>query len=176
MTIKPGSMQIAISCDASYAIAGGHEQRKSHSGFCLGFIGADGVPDSYIIFCSLKQSIIAHSSMESELISATDSSKYAIWFQRLMVDLGEGGHGPMIMYQDNTGTIANLREGHGTFKATKHIEKDYYAITVNLIAPGKLMVVKQHTSEMAADLLTKPVIGTLAEFQSGRERLLGGSY
>jgi hypothetical protein len=174
LTIKPGSMQVAISCDASWAIAGGHEKRKSHSGFCIGFKGADGIADCYVIFCSLKQAIIAYSSMESELIAATEASKYGIWFQRLLKDFGEGDHGPMELQQDNTSTIAGILAGHGSFKATKHIEKDYYAITENLIVPGKMVVSKVHTSEMSADLLTKPVIAS--DFAEGRERLLGGTY
>jgi hypothetical protein len=174
LTIKPGSMQVAISCDASWAIAGGHEKRKSHSGFCIGFKGAASFDDCYLIFCSLKQSIVAYSSMESELIAATEASKYAIWFQRLMEDFGEGDHGPMELQQDNTSTIAGILTGHGSFKATKHIEKDYYAITENLIVPGKMVVAKVHTSEMSADLLTKPVIAS--DFAEGRARLLGGTY
>ena len=79
----------------------------------------------------------------------------------------------MELQQDNTATIRNLLVGHGTFKATKHIEQRYYAITKDLIKPGKMVVTKVHTSDMAADLLTKPVIKF--EFQKGVERMIGVS-
>ena len=102
----PTSTEIVIAADASY---GEHEDGKSQSAACIGLRsfrnGIDGA--SYFIFGSLKQTIVAKSSREGELIAANYGVDYGILLQQLLEEMGYG-HNVMILLQDNTSTIGSI--------------------------------------------------------------------
>ena len=65
---------------------------------------------------------------------------------------------PVIMQQDNKSTIIVAGQGTGTFKRTKHICVRYYWIK-QLMDEGFLELQYMPTKEIAADLLSKPLVG-----------------
>ena len=152
LRIKPTSMNIVVSADASFHL---HRDGKGQSGFCVGFAGDDSNPHAYFMWASCKQPLVAKSSMESELISADTSIDYGIWADQLLRELGESPE-PILLEQDNRSTLINLERGYGSFKHTKHIDRRYYFVT-DLIKAGRVRTAWVASAQLAADLLTKSV-------------------
>ena len=168
MYFRPKSLKIVVSADASYAE---HHDAKSHTGGCIGFEGYEG-EGSYFIFISNKQSIVAKSSCESELIALNTVAEHLVWLQDLLEGMGDQFVSglPAIVQQDNTSTILIANRGSGTFKRTKHINVRYYWVK-NLIDIGLMVLTYVPTALMVSDLLTKPIVG--ARFKVLTARLLG---
>ena len=154
--LRPASLDIVAAADASYAE---HEDAKSHSGGCIGFQGVDGMP-SYFMFISSKQPIVTKSSCESELVCLNTVGDHTEWLRQLVVEMELPGYisKPVIMQQDNKSTIIVAGQGTGTFKRTKHIRVRYYWIK-QLMDEGLLELQYMPTKEIAADLLSKPLVG-----------------
>src|SRR3954463_2031446 len=59
-----------------------------------------------------EQSVVAQSSMESEYIAACEASNKALWLKKFVIELGvfPSGTGPMGIFCDNTGAIANAKQ------------------------------------------------------------------
>ncbi len=156
LRIKPASMNIVVSADASFHL---HRDGKGQSGFCVGFAGNDSNPHAYFMWVSSKQPLVAKSSMESELISADMSIDYGIWADQLLRELGECTE-PILLEQDNRSTLINLERGYGSFKHTKHIDRRFYFVT-DLIKAGRVRTAWVKSIDLAADLLTKSVSKTV---------------
>ena len=54
---------------------------KSHDGDCVGFNGCNWLPDSYCVISSDKQTIVATSSCEAELVNANKGARNLVWGQ-----------------------------------------------------------------------------------------------
>ena len=147
--------KVIVTADASYAE---DEGAKSRSGGCVGLPGADG-KTSYFIFKSKKQSIVAKSTSESELISATYMVEYGLWTSYM---LDQMGYGQVVieLEQDNTTSIHFIERGRGTFERTKHIKVRLFWLKM-LLESGELIVKYVKTSDMTADILTKPLVGAM---------------
>ena len=161
LVIRPASLDLVCSADASYAV---HEDGKSHSGYCVGFKGWGDLPDSFCFFASHKQSLVTLSSCEAELVCANSGATSLVWGALWMEEIGMTVNTydlnrveatPAIL-QDNTSAIQVAEKGGGNFKNSKHIRVRYYYIT-DLVAEGLVKIVWQATSEMVADLLSKGV-------------------
>jgi hypothetical protein len=122
------------------------------------------------MFVSSKQSIVAKSSAEAELIAASTVGDYVVWLQETLETLGFKGDKAATLYQDNKAAIVFSEKGHGTFKRAKHIKVRYFWIK-DLVDLGLLKVEYVSTDEMIADVLTKPVLGT--RFRYLQAKLLG---
>jgi hypothetical protein len=152
--LRPKSLKIIASADASYAE---HDDAKSHSGGCIGFEGFNGQV-SWFIFYSRKQSVVAKSSCEAELIAQCSIADYVVWLRDLLQELGMDTNTPAVIHQDNQSTIRLGQQGTGSFKRAKHIKVRYFWVK-ELIDQGVAMFQYTHTSEMVSDMLTKPVTG-----------------
>ena len=166
--LRPKSLNIVVSADASYAE---HHDAKSHTGGCIGFEGYEGEA-SYFMFISTKQSVVAKSSCEAELIALNTVAEHVVWLQDLLADMGvQFVTGvPAAVEQDNTSTILMANRGNGTFKRTKHIKMRYFWVK-DLIDAGVMVLSYTPTSLMVSDILTKPLGGS--RFKTLRARLLG---
>lgn len=164
--LRPISLDVVACADASYAE---HGDARSHTGGCVGFAGRDGV-DAYIAYISSKQSLVAKSSCEAELIASNTTAEYVVWLKDLMNDLGLDRGVPVPFGQDNNSTMRIASQGHGTFKRTKHIKVRYFWIK-DLIDQGILALHRVPTEEMAADLMTKATTG--ARFRYLLAKVLG---
>jgi hypothetical protein len=104
-----------------------------------------------------KQPIVAQSTMESEYIAATDAANEAVWLRKFIIELGvfPSARDPVIIFCDNTGAIANVKEprSHST---AKHILRRFHVIR-QYVKGGDVKICKIHTDLNVADPLTKPL-------------------
>ena len=166
MYLRPKSLEVVVSADASYAE---HCDAKSHSGGCVGFEGYDG-DDCYIMFVSNKQTLVAKSSCEAELICANTAAEYMVWLIDMKEEVGYPSTRPAVFYQDNMSTMQIAAQGKGTFKRAKHIKVRFFWIK-ELIDAGVMTFKYVMSSEMVSDMLSKPTVGS--KFQYLLAKLLG---
>jgi hypothetical protein len=164
--LRPKSLRIICAADASYAE---HEDAKSHTGGCIGFEGYDG-NNSYFIFISSKQPVVAKSSCEAEIIAADTVGNYFVWLDEFMKELKIPTISPAHFLQDNKSTIHLLLQGKGTFKRTKHIKVRFFWLN-DLVEAEVILLMYTPSKEMDADILSKPLIGS--QFRHLLYKILG---
>ena len=76
----------------------------------------------------------------------------------------------MLVYQDNMSTIKLIENGKSTSELTRHISIGYFWAH-DLIRRGIITVTHCPTQEMIADLLTKPLQGSI--YTHLRQMLMG---
>lgn len=132
--------------DSDYA--GDRDKRKSISGYIFKFAS------SAISWKSSLQSIVALSSTEAEYVSATEGVKEAIWLKGLATELGVI-QDSVAVFSDSQSAI-HLTKNNTFHSKTKHISVRFHYIR-DIVASGEVTVLKIHTSENPADMLTKPL-------------------
>jgi hypothetical protein len=147
--------------DASYAV---HGDFKGHTG---AFISLGG---GAIHVKSSKQKINSKSSTEAELIALSDYSSQLIWTRDFLHHQGLSMN-PALIYQDNKSTLALIERGRPSAELSRHINIRYFFVK-DRIERGELQLEYKPTSEMAADILTKPLQGE--HFRRLRDVLLHG--
>jgi len=129
--------------------AGDLDDRHSTSGNL--FIMAGGT----ISWTSKKQATVSLSTAEAEYIALSTATQEAIWLRRLLADLNRKQSKPTVIMGDNQGSIAIAR--NPVFHArTKHIDIRYHFIR-EALQNGEIDLCFCPTSEMTADVLTKPL-------------------
>lgn len=132
--------------DADYANS--LDMRKSTSGFVITLYG------NPVHWMSKKQSVVAQSTTEAEFIAMNQCAKQLRWMASLVEDLGITIPTPVIM-NDNSG--ANFISKEAQLNAnSKHIEVRYQYLR-DLVSKSLLSVAQVASSEMIADILTKPL-------------------
>lgn len=103
-----------------------------------------------------KQTSVASSSTEAEYCGLLDAGKETLWFRRVHASLiSTADSSPTILHCDNQAAIALTKSG--AFRAnTKHVEAHYHWIR-DQVASRKIDIPYCSTSDMAADMFTKPV-------------------
>jgi hypothetical protein len=131
--------------DANWA--GDLETRRSTTGFLYD------IGNSLVSWKSKRQPTVALSSAESEYMALAAATQEGIWCRAVLNELGEKQEGPLIIYQDNQGTIAmaNNPVQHGR---TKHIDLRHHFIR-ECIQKGEIILSYLSTDQMKADILTK---------------------
>jgi uncharacterized protein YlbG (UPF0298 family) len=161
LTVDCTSLDISIICDAAYA---SHTDGKSHSGYAI----TCGSKQSMLLCRSNKQKLVAQSSTEAELFAMTDALKQAVWLRNIIRGLGVSPLAPITLYQDNKSSII-ITNGLSQCRNVKHILTKI-AFAIELTTLGALDIEYLNTSDMWADMLTKPL--GAAAFQKHRSRLL----
>ena len=101
---------------------------------------------------SRLQKCISISTTEAEYVTATEATKDAIWLSRLVGDLGLSAQVP-VLHCDSQSAI-QLAHNPVFHSKTKHIPMKYHFIR-QTVEDKQLQLVKIHTSDNPADLLTK---------------------
>ena len=96
------------------------------------------------------------STTEAEYIAASEACKEAIWLARLVGDLGISVEVPTL-YSDSQSAIM-LAKNPVFHAKTKHIAVKYHFIR-DVLEDKQMELVKVHTTENPADLLTKGLPG-----------------
>ena len=132
--------------DSDYA--GDLDDRRSTTGYVFTLGGGP------ICWKSTVQSIVALSTTEAEYMAVAEAAKEALWLIGLVKELGveQGG---VQLHCDSQSAIY-LAKNQVYHARTKHIDVRYHKIR-ELIASGEILLQKIHTSENAADMMTKPV-------------------
>lgn len=131
-------------CDASFA---GTEQRKSVGAYA--FLAAGGA----ISWSSKLQKTTATSTHAAEYMAAGAACREAVAIRQLCIHTLSFPAAPVPIVCDSQGAICTIENGAPT-NQTKHIEVQYY-YTHEQYKEGTVAFAYVHTSENAADMLTK---------------------
>jgi len=145
--------------DASFAV---HGDMKSHTG------GVISLGKGAVYVRSSKQKLTSKSSTEAELIGVSDMLPQVIWTREFLEQQGYKCE-PARMFQDNKSTIVLANKGFSTSEKTRHIAIRYYFVKDRIDA-GEVAVEYLGTEDMLADVMTKPLQGSL--FRKMRSLLL----
>jgi hypothetical protein len=139
------------------------DDAKSTSGYLIYAHG------SLVDWKSKKQTIVAQSTMEAELIASATALRTVNWITGFLTEIGiSNGSGrspgsgspelPPLLFNDNQACVTVLTSGN--FKSdNRHLRVRYYSIYES-IALGTLAIEHIAGDEMLADALTKPLDGT----------------
>ena len=145
--------------DASFAI---HPDMKSHTG-CVITLGKGAIYAK-----SGTQRLMSKSSTEAELVALSDASNQVLWTRNFLERQGHP-QPPALIYQDNQSTIQLMRNGRSNSERTRHVDIRYFFLH-DRITTGDIDIVYLPTTDMIADILTKPLQGEL--FKKLRKELL----
>ena len=154
------SLEINAYVDASFGI---YDDMKSVTGVIIKIWNAT------IYVKSGKQKLLTRSSTEAELVGVSDALSQIIWTREFLLCQGLKLQ-PAKIYQDNLSTIFLASKGRSTSERTRHVKIRYFFIH-HFIETGEVQLSHLATTLMIADLLTKPLHGTL--FLKFRSELLG---
>jgi hypothetical protein len=157
MVLQPtADMQIGGYIDASF---GCHGDGKSHTGLVVTLGGCT------VLCMSSKQKLVTRDSTEAELVGLSDKLMCVVQCHDFVCAQGITCAVPEI-YQDNTSTITLVTKGGGQYR-TKYM-RVRQAFVHERSAGGEVSVVYTPTGRMLADVLTKPLQGTVFRFLSRR--------
>ena len=142
------SERMEVHIDASYNV---HMDSKGQSG-CTISIGA-----GCVFVSSSKQKLNTKSSTESELVALSDFMSQVVWTKQYLTE--QGYDLPINVYEDNMSAITMIGLGRSTSSRTRHINARYYWVR-NIIDSNNINLLHLQTTEMIADILTKPLQGT----------------
>jgi hypothetical protein len=136
--------------DAAYAC---HADSKSHTGYSFCFND----PSNAMFFSrTMKQTNVTLSSTEAENAAAVESTKEALWFRQLLMDLGFAQLEPTVMFSDSASMITLASNYSGNHKRVKH-----YITRVNFmieqVQKGHIQLKHVSGTENVSDMLTKPL-------------------
>lgn len=127
------------------------EDRKSNSGFVFKVFGG------VVSWCCRKQTCVALSSTEAELVALAEACQEAIWMQRLLRDLNEKVSSTLI-YEVNQSCL-KLITNNKFSNRTKHMDTEFHFIK-ECVENNTFTLKYCPTEDMLADLLTKPLTAT----------------
>jgi len=130
-------------CDADWASS---YDRKSSTGMAIFLDG------NLVSYSSKKQSTIALSTTEAEIIVATETMRELLWLRQLLISCEYNTNVP-ILYCDSQPAIA-IAHNTGFSARTKHFDVKYKFLAECIIAKDVTMQYIP-TGEMLADALTK---------------------
>ena len=107
-----------------------------------------------ISWVSKKQAVVALSTSEAEYVALRLAAQEAAWLQKFLTELQIASE-PIVIMEDNQGAIA-LARNPIAHSRTKHIDIRYHFIREPQ-EKGIIDVVYCPSSEMVADLFTKPI-------------------
>jgi hypothetical protein len=135
-------------CDSNYAED--LNDRRSVTGYAFLLSGAA------VSWQAKKQPSVATSTTEAEYMAASEAAKEAIWWRSFMVSLGYDVTAATRIQSDNQSSI-KLSKNPEHHKRSKHIDVRHHFIREK-VSEGTIDLVYINTSEMAADILTKPLV------------------
>lgn len=140
-----GELQIYTDID----FAGDVESRKSTSGYV--FL----MDDAAVAWLSKKQPIVTLSTTEAEYVAASVCACQAVWFKRVLEELGHRVKEGTIIWCDNTSTI-KLSKNPVFHGRCKHIGVRFHFLR-ELVNNGEIRLEHCDSQEQVADIFTKPL-------------------
>jgi hypothetical protein len=150
---------IMIFTDASFGV---HHDMRSHTGAAITLF------KGVIWAKSSKQKIMTKSSTEAELVAISDVIGQVLWLRNFLEAQGYVLP-PVKLFEDNLSTIALIKSGKSNSSRTRHIAIRYFFISDKVLSK-EVEVEFMPTDSMLADILTKPLQGSL--FKKFRDLLL----
>ena len=147
--------------DAAYAV---HADGKSRTGILIILAGAA------ILAKSSKQRMATKSSTEAEVVALSDGASELLWILEFLEAQGHDSK-PGVIKQDNRSVITLMSKPKLQSNRTKHL-KAREAFVRDYVREGEIVLEDTRSNEMAADALTKPVVGQQLKFCT--DIMLGG--
>ena len=146
-------------CDSDYAndVTG-----RSTTGMMIMLAGAP------IHWRSVRQTMVALSPTEAEMVSLCSTVKEMIWLRNVALELGIIGSGPSMMYCDNTSAI-KLASNDQAPHRTKHLRAQF-AFCREQVSNKNILVKHISSKIQPADMLTKPL--PVKTFISARNKIM----
>ena len=131
--------------------AGDVSDRKSTSSYVFMMAGAA------VSWCSRKQTVIATSSCEAEYVAMCMACKEAVWLKRLVsvIPLKNDFEKGLEVLADSQSAI-KLAANESINRRNKHIDITYHFVR-DVTSSGEVSLGYVPTSDMAADMLNKPL-------------------
>lgn len=133
---------------------------KSTSGIVCIFSGAA------ISWRSQKQPTVSLSSMEAEIIAASESAQEILWLNRLLDDLLKTEK-PILNLDNESAVYLAHNPKYEYHKRTKHIKLKHFFIR-ECVSNGDFIVEQVASEDQLADMLTKPLYGPRLKVLSSR--------
>ena len=100
-----------------------------------------------------KQLVVALSTTEAEYVALSAATQEAVWLSRLLSDVKAPPQTPILIKEDNQGTIAVVRNPV-SHNRTKHIDIKFHYVR-EALEDGIMDLIYCPTKQMIADILTK---------------------
>ena len=143
-------LSITSFIDASYGV---HFDMKSHTGAMI-TLGRGPVYAK-----STTQKLNTTSSAEAELVALADSAGQVLWTREFLIHQGYD-IGAAIVKEDNQSVIQLATNGKSNSARTRHIAVRYFFLA-DRKKSGEITVEYLETSDIIADILTKPMQGNM---------------
>ncbi|KAI0992498.1 hypothetical protein K3495_g15687 [Podosphaera aphanis] len=137
--------QYAAWTDATW---GTETDRKSFQGYVIVWHGGA------VSWAANRQKSSALSSMEAEIMAASEGAKELAWMEKFCLDVGLNWKNPPILWIDNEPALELTKTTKFHNKA-KHIEVRYFFIRNDMVQKNRVKVKHISGSEQIADILTK---------------------
>ena len=161
LTFTKSNLQLYCSADASYA---SHSDRKSQTGVLITL----GTRNGPIMAISRKQTNVAKSSTEAEIVALNLGGEEVIPLKRMLDELGIK-QSTIQIEQDNQSAIIIATRGSGRTRRSRFMEIQYFWITEQ-IEKKLVELVYKPSSILKSDGLTKALNGT--QFVRWRDNIL----
>jgi hypothetical protein len=142
--------------------AGCKTDRKSTTGWIYK------IGENTVSWKSAKQRAVTISTTEAEYYAACDAAQESQLLVHLLSEFHLKPETSPTLYQDNQGALF-IEKNHSQKPRTKHIDIKYHFIK-ELIQEKKLIVEYKQTSEMMADIFTKPL--PIRSFTKHRDNIM----
>ena len=155
MMLKSAGRPFDFNCyiDASY---GGEDDATSRSGVVVYACGVA------ILGWSSKQKLVVKSACEAEIVALSDGLSHVLWIRNLLKEqyCCISTLKPTVVFQDNKGVIALMDSENSPQHRTKHMKiRHFWAREQAKL--GEIVIEYLPTADTIADLMTKPVTGSL---------------
>lgn len=144
---RGGAGELLVYTDSDFA--GDIDSRKSTSGYVFLMDNAD------VAWLSKKQPIVTLSTTEAEYVAASVCACQAIWFKRILRELGYNVDGSTVIYCDNTSTI-KLSKNPVFHGRCKHIGVRFHFLR-DMVKDEEIQLEHCGSEEQVADIFTKPL-------------------
>ena len=152
-------MEVLAYIDSSHGI---HDDMRGQTGSIIS------LGSGPIYAKSSRQKINTKSSAESELVGLSDSVGQVVWVRNFIIEQGYKLERAKINH-DNKAAITLIENGKSKSERSRHISIRYFFVH-DRIKSGEIKLQYLNTEEMIADILTKPLQGSL--FKYLRSKLL----
>ena len=128
----------------------GMDNRRSTTGYCAFLAGA------CVNHCSRRQTTLATSTAHAEYLAAFECGRDALRLRVLLADMGLPQAGATTIFEDNEICI-RMSETKASTPRMQYLDARYHWLREAVVHAKTIRLVHCSTTEMVADVLTKPL-------------------